>query len=115
MKRHVLQKSLALLGITLALLVAVISAAYREFGGGAPVHAWISEHPTTTLAERSISLNTATKEELLQLPNMTEEIADKILAYRNEFVIFRELDDLRSISGVTEYVYLTWYPYLTLF
>ncbi len=103
----------ALLGVAVVFAAAVIGAVYLEFGGAVPVNDFIDAHPTTTLAARSIKLNTATKEDLLRLPNMTEEIADRILNYRTEFGAFRSVDEVRTLPDVTEYLYLTWYPYLT--
>ena len=114
MSRYTLGRLAVLLSLAVVFAVLVIGAVYFEFGGAVPAKEYMAAHPTTTLASRSIHLNTATKDELLRLPNMTNELADRILKYRTELGAFRSVDEVRTLPDVTEYLYLTWYPYLTL-
>lgn len=114
MNRYALSRLAVLLGIVAVFSALVIGAVYFEFGGAVPAADYMDAHPTTTLAVQSIHLNSATKNDLLRLPNMTDELADRIVNYRTEFGMFASVDEVRTLPDVTEYLYLTWFPYLTL-
>ena len=68
-----------------------------------------------------INLNTATKEQLLQLPGCTEKIADSILQLRDEEIHeFTNILEITMANGkaddkdddVTEALFMAWEPYL---
>ena len=52
-----------------------------------------------TNSKGHINLNTATKEELMTLPNIGEVKADSIIAYRDESP-FKSIEDLKNVSGI---------------
>ena len=56
--------------------------------------------PKREPAAGSIDLNSATKEELIRLPGIGGEYADRIIAYRSEHGAFSRVDDLLNISGI---------------
>ena len=47
-----------------------------------------------------IDINTATAEELTQLPGIGPLIANKIVAYRTENGNFRAVEDLKKVNGI---------------
>lgn len=111
--RYILGRLLVLVGLALLLLVAVIGAVLTETTGAVPVDEWIDTHPTTTAAPLCLDLNTATAEELLQLPGMTKSIAAGIVRYREELVRFRSVEELLYLADVTEEQFRAWRAYLT--
>ncbi|MGN1402794.1 MAG: ComEA family DNA-binding protein [Ruminococcus sp.] len=50
----------------------------------------------------AVNLNTATKEELLCLPDMTPELADEILLFREEIQGYSSVYELLYLDGMTE-------------
>lgn len=54
---------------------------------------------------RSVSLNQATKEELMTLKGVGEKTAEKIIEYRTKQP-FHSLEDIMNISGIGEKTYL---------
>lgn len=52
------------------------------------------------LREKSININTATKEQLILLPGIGESTAEKIIMYRNEKGIFKRIEDIMKIKGI---------------
>lgn len=47
-----------------------------------------------------VNINTATKEELVDLPGVGESTAEKILDYRNEKKGFKRKEDLMNVKGI---------------
>jgi competence ComEA-like helix-hairpin-helix protein len=52
------------------------------------------------LKEKSININTATKELLILLPGVGDSTADKILMYRKEYGGFKKIEDIMKIKGI---------------
>ena len=52
-----------------------------------------------------ISLNKATKEQLLSLPGIEESKANAIVAYRTEHGSFQKIEDIMNISGIKNGVF----------
>ncbi len=60
-----------------------------------------------------INLNTATKEQLLLLPECDETLAESILTLRDRDIhIFHHIDEITFAENVTIELYLLWKPYL---
>jgi competence ComEA-like helix-hairpin-helix protein len=53
-------------------------------------------------ATGKLNINTATKEQLLDLPGVGEVTADRILTYRAETGKFSSIDALRAIKGMSK-------------
>jgi comEA protein len=52
------------------------------------------------LKEKSININSASKEQLTLLPGIGDATAEKILAYRKEYGSFRKIEDIMKIKGI---------------
>ncbi len=61
-----------------------------------------------------ISLNQATKEELMTLPGIGQSKAEAILSYRQEHGGFSRVEDLMKITGIKDGVYNKIKDYITL-
>ena len=61
-----------------------------------------STSSTEDASSGKISINTATKEELMELDGVGEVTAEKIIAYREENDGFKKIEDLMNVSGIGE-------------
>lgn len=61
-----------------------------------------SASSTSSATPGKISINTATKEELMELDGVGEVTAEKIIAYREENGGFQKIEDLMNVSGIGE-------------
>jgi competence ComEA-like helix-hairpin-helix protein len=75
---------------------AVLSAAPED-------SVFVSPASKTTGEESGkININTATKQQLMDLPGIGEVTADRILKYREETGKFSTLKDLRAVKGISK-------------
>ena len=56
--------------------------------------------PTFSDVEKKVNVNTASAEELIELPGIGEVLAARIIAYREEHGPFQSLDALKQVSGI---------------
>jgi len=52
------------------------------------------------IAEQKININTATVEELQNLPGLGSTIAEQIVDYRNEHGSFQKIEDIMQVKGL---------------
>jgi competence ComEA-like helix-hairpin-helix protein len=64
-------------------------------------------------ASGKLNINTATKQQLLDLPGVGEVTADRILTYRTETGKFSNVDELRAIKGMSKKKLETLRPLIT--
>lgn len=60
---------------------------------------------SVTVENKSISINNATKEELMNLPGIGESRADAIIKYRQENGNFKTLEEIKNVSGIGDALY----------
>ena len=93
---------LALTGVFLCGLL-ILSFLDREQVGRMGISTEIDVPQEEILPDLSpLDLNTATEEELTQLPGIGEELARRVVAYREENGPFATVDDLMNVSGIGE-------------
>ncbi len=61
-----------------------------------------------------VSINYATKEELMEVKGIGEEKAQKIIDYRQEHGLYQALEDLMNIPGIKQKTFDSLKDYLTL-
>lgn len=59
-------------------------------------------------AAEPLNINTATREELMTLPEVGEARADAILAWREEHGPFASLEDAAQVKGISERMVESW-------
>jgi len=52
-----------------------------------------------------IDLNSADQDLLTSVPGIGVKLASRILSHRNESGVFKELEELKEIQGITDYKY----------
>jgi competence protein ComEA len=58
------------------------------------------------LKGKTVNINTATVEEIAEIPLVTQEMAEGIVEYREDSGDFQSLDELLQIDGFTRKLYL---------
>lgn len=61
--------------------------------------------PTLAPESPRISINTATKEQLMELPGVGEGTAEAIITHREQEGLFQSLEDLMQVKGIGEAKY----------
>lgn len=60
-----------------------------------------------------ININTATEQELCSLPGIGETLSARIIAYRSEHGLFKNTDEIMSVSGIGAKTYQNLKSYIT--
>ena len=66
-----------------------------------------------TITQQKVNLNTATLNQLIELPGIGEKRAEDILAYRMEHGSFSKIEDVMKVSGIGRGIFSEIKPYLT--
>lgn len=53
-------------------------------------------------ASATVNINTASKQELMTLPGVGKVTAERIIAYRTDVGLFRSIDELRKVKGISK-------------
>lgn len=73
----------------------------------------VSEQTTGSVSGK-INLNTATKEDLMTLNGIGEVLAERILAYREQYGGFDSVEELMQVEGIGEKRFASMEPYVTI-
>ncbi len=65
-----------------------------------PVRLELNIAPVELVVEGPLNINTATAEELEELPGIGPELARRIIAYREEHGPFKSVEDLLNVKGI---------------
>lgn len=68
-------------------------------------HISVAKTTSTSNTSNLISINLATKEQLLELEGIGEAKAANIIAYRRDHGLFTKLEDLMKVSGISSLIY----------
>jgi competence protein ComEA len=64
------------------------------------------------LKEKSININTATKEDLIKLPGVGPSTAEKIIEYREKINGFKKIEDIMKVKGIGQKKFEKMKPYI---
>lgn len=76
--------------------------------------ACITPSKEETISSTNVSINNATKEELMTLPGIGESKAEEIIKYRSEHSGFTNVEQLKEISGIGESLFAKIKDHITL-
>ena len=109
-------EKLAVLLTALLLAAAVVFLCTWESGAGRYSLSAMPEPtpaPTPESAPLLVDLNTATAQELDQLPGIGEVFSERIVAYRTENGPFQTIEEIMDVDGIGESVFASLSPYIT--
>ena len=85
-----------------ALVGSSHSGSSQSSSGGIPIGTTSPTAPSSTASIFPININTATAEQLDQLPDIGPVLAQRIIAYRDAFGPFSSVEDLLYVNGIGE-------------
>lgn len=64
-------------------------------------------------AIQSVNINSASRDELMALPGIGEELSERIILYRDEHGLFTGVEDLKKVRGIGDRKFEQLRPYVT--
>ena len=107
-KVNSLRGEILLLGLTTVFLCVLLGIFWQDRktpgeGPGAAVETEIQVPQSEIVPDLTpLDLNTATAEELMELPGIGEELASRILKYRAEHGAFETVEEMMEVPGIGE-------------
>ena len=90
-----------LLGITAVFLCGLAGLAAHDRAAAEPVETQVEVPQEQLQPDLSpLNVNTASVEELTELPGIGTELAGRIVAYRQEQGPFQQIEDIMKVSGI---------------
>ena len=109
-----------IIGVTAVFLVFCVGYFFGTFGKNPVIpmpaeqsDGYEQKQPEADSEIPAVNLNTATAEELMQLPGIGEKTAAAILAYRETNGAFKTIWQLDAVEGIGEKTMAQLEPYLT--
>lgn len=103
MKEKITKGEIFLLGLTAVFLAGLLCLSHQDRQAGITVDTEIAVPQEQVVPDFSpLDLNSATAEELAQLPGIGPELAARIIAYREETGFFSTTEELMEVSGIGE-------------
>ncbi len=85
------------------MLIVILCSLFLVTGMGLPVWVYLSEPPATgQVAVAKININTASREDLMQLKGVGPAYADRIIEYRKALGPFQRPEDIMRVKGIGE-------------
>ena len=95
--------------LTVMVIALIFIMAFTLFKDSADVNIYsITVEKTvynTVPDSEKLDINTASKEDFMQLDGIGEIISGRIIEYRNEHGSFKSTDELMNVNGITESLY----------
>lgn len=113
MKPRIQRLAALALAIPAAVLVLVTGWVYLRPDPGPAVSLAPAPAYRTPPAGALLDINTASAEELEELPGIGPALAERILARREEYGLFHGPEDLQAVSGIGEAACEAILPYIT--
>lgn len=73
------------------------------------IMAWVSPvgyaKSANSIKKAAVNINTATVDELVDLPSIGQKVAERIIQYRQKHGSFKTLEDLKTVRGIGDKVF----------
>lgn len=112
MKRLTSKTSLVVLALLFALVILVFNL--YDLGVDKTDSRAYTEQEIKSMKIEKININTATKEQLCEIPGVGESIAQSIIEYRKDNGKFKNIDELLNVSGIGEKDYIGMTAFVTI-
>jgi comEA protein len=86
--------------------ILVILVCFVSFGSPPGFSEQTAKSKSQASSELRIDLNTATREELTELPGVGDTVAARIIAYRDENGGFEKIEEIMNVRGIGEKTFL---------
>jgi len=112
-QRNLLIVAMLLCGLSVVIMIVMVVLP-DKYEAIVTQHTPVTDQTTVTTLPlvMTVNINTADMDDLMQLPDMTRQIAADIIDYRFRFGEFPTVDDLKEVDGVTFELYAKWASYI---